>query len=820
MRNAILTPITILLAFAPAVSSSGYSSRSPAVNARIIASHENSLVYAYESTFKTQTYGPKVKAVVRFGITAPGDVEAVEILALEGFETTMPGPALAEMFTDKVKEAVYSWKFPPVMHGITTVETPYAFVPDDKELPKVKEELTSNGRKFDFDSVKCERTEEGIYRYDERVIKCRREQAVYVEIPRFIPDAGIFEEAAKKEVEKTAREFLKDVGTYFDERRKPAAANLVKKLAARERELAEVEANLTEEESRLAVADLGLSDKYDWDVKRPNAKKLAKLPEKRGRLSTEIEQLKSEISTAEETRSRSLAGERTELMARGEELLSTKPREDSNPWLVFALAELYLDSGEAVKAAPLFERVIEKGNRTAVPEALYGLAQAYADGGDVEKASQNFLSLATEYPDSAYQGESCFRLGKYFTSQREPKKAEEYYLLAAEIDDEHRDAALYRAAWGYYECSGPLGTAYYDRAVPAFRRFLDAADESSPYWKHAVEMAGLCLAEWEPGTAERPAPLGALNRYDDVFGGTRESAYAADVLRALGDAYLYRMDKLPEAATTYEYLLEKYPSYGDAAGVIQSIVESDLRREAYDDAHAARVHLVDEYGPASSWYRAQDEPARCRALLSWEDALYEVGVYYNMQAERKSRTKPEEAQGLYESTITRYNQYLASFPTNEKAYHINFYLAEVYFALEDNETAAQQYIKTATHYTDRERYKIDKWDEKFTQEHSFYKAILSYEELYEEKAGFSAGSAGFYAGKLITSCEEFLDRYPESSETPEILKLMAETYAREGDSEKAGLIYTRIEEGYLEPVNERFDNEKILEQLRSQGASQ
>jgi TolA-binding protein len=794
---------------------SGVSMRSLAVIVRIVERHEASLAYAYESSFKTRASWPEVKAIVLFDITAEGDVKNVEIVSTEGFDALPGGPALSVTFVDKMTEAAYSWKFPPVSAGVTTVEIPLSFVAvtrEEKEIARSKSAFK--------DSWECgervDREGKVVYVTKEFFVECTQETAIPLSFARATPRGDIFKKAAKAEVEKPAREFLEDVGRYFDERREPAAANLTKKLGTRERQLGEMETALGEEELRGAAAGLGLSDKYDWDVKRPDLKKVAKLREKRERLSGEIEKLNREISAAEETWSRSLADKRAALIARGEKLLDDVRSRGGGPWLFFALAEMYLDSGEGTKAAELFEPVIETAEPEIRSEALYGLGHAYllSDGG--EKAPKAFLRLARDYPESPHVAEAYFRLGDYFEQQREPLKAEKYFVLAAENDEGYRDAALYEAGWAFYECSGPSGADYYDRAVPAFKRFLGEAEEGSPYCDHALEMTGVCLAEWEPGTAERPPPLDALIGYDETFGGAEERPYSADVLRALGDAYLYKMDKLPEAAATYEYLLGKYPSYGDAPGVIQSKVESNLRREAYDDAHAARLRLVDEYGPASSWYRAQYEPTRCRALLSWEKALYEVGVYFNMQAERKIRTHPEEGQTLYGNAIDRYNQYLTSFPTNEKAYHINFYFAECYFEVEDYENAAKQYIKTATHYTDPVRYKIDEWDERFTQEQSLYNSLVAYDEMYwkeisgEEGEGILLNSPNRLTvrpltateTKFVEACTEFAARYPESEEIPTVLSKTGEIYSQAYDYKRAREYYVRLVNEYPEPVEE------------------
>jgi TolA-binding protein len=815
MKKIIIIGCFILFALPATASSHGEAIRSGQVIVCCVNRHEAGLAYAYESLFKTYAIWPKVKAVVKFVINADGSVKDVKILETKGLDTSLRGPVLSATFADKITDAAYTWRFPQVEAGSVTVEIPFLFVPADWEETEITETKKILEGIREHEAERVERDITGVYIFKEFVIECRRERAVPFEVARARPIGDVFARAARDkhldgEAEKPMRDYLKEVASFLDELGEGPASKLRKKLASRERDMREVEAALADEELYVAVADLGLSKDYNWRIKKANAKKVAKLRGKRERLALEIEKLAKDISTAEETWSRSLAEKRAALITRGEELLSTKAPEDSKLWLVFALAELYVDAGEAAKAAALFQEVIENGEGEIVAEALYGRAQSYVAAGDEENAAQPFLRLTAEYPDSKYEDEAYFRLGEYYASQLEPDKAEEYFLRAS-----RSDAALYRAAWGYYECTDPFGTTYYDRAVPAFKRFLDAAEEESELTEHALKITALSLAEWEPGAPERPAPLDALSRYEDTFGGAEERPYSADVLRALGDAYLYKMDKLPEAAAAYEKLIESFPAYEHLPQVFEALVLCHLLRDDYDGAHDARVRFVNGYGPDSSWCGALDELTRCEAIITWENALYEVAVYYNMLAERKRHLKLDEAPALFESAISHYNEYFDLFPTDEKAYHINFYFAEAYFAVGDYENAAKQYIKTAVHYTDRERYNLDKWDERFTQAESFFKAVLSYGELYE-KGDELDGSREIYADKLLNTCEEFLTRYGDSAEpahVTEVITKIGDVYARKGDGERAREYYLRIIEEYPEPVytdsSRRWTDEKV-----------
>jgi tetratricopeptide (TPR) repeat protein len=104
-----------------------------------------------------------------------------------------------------------------------------------------------------------------------------------------------------------------------------------------------------------------------------------------------------------------------------------------------------------------------------------------------------------------------------------------------------------------------------------------------------------------------------------------------------------------------------------------------------------------------------------------------------VKGEKKRHVDEEESESYYRRAIDYYNQYLAAFPVNARAYHVNFYLAQAYDAVGDFADAAVAYEKTALGYGDRERFEIDKWDEKFNQEQALFNAIVARDEIFQEE---------------------------------------------------------------------------------------
>lgn len=582
-----------------------------------------------------------------------------------------------------------------------------------------------------------------------------------------------------------------------------------------------------------------------------------KIAERQSELdSLESERLDKAGKLATEERQR-----RNEAVRKYEEFLGKYPISPYTPDVLIALGELYLERSEEEHVKGLddyqlrLETAGEGGEIFTEPEpephyertiaayqqiclkykdfpyadvAYYGLGYCLKAQFEDEEAARTFYKLTQLYTESKFVPEAYFRIGEYFFDQYEFDKAVKYYALVPDINPDFYDKALYKMGWAFYN-QGDIGVSSieYQKAIDAFTHLIESSGKQSVLTEEAMEFTAISLTEWSSDPNDETAIAKAISHYGDEFRGGKERDYSPEILHELGDVYLYKQDKLKAAATAYETALEYYPDYNRAPELLDSLVECYLREEDYDNAHKTRVRIVDGYGPGSAWYENQEDlDVRHKALQRWENALYGVAVYFNMQAERKIRTHPQEAKELYQEAINRYNQYLAFFPTNEKAYHVNFYLAESYFNAGDFANAGDQYQKTALGYIDRERYKIEKWDEKFTQELSLFSAIVSYDEIFqgdvegskEEKTAPeppAAAGAGATNGlvtygpiempvqsltlneaNLVRACNAFVDKYPESAEVPTVLSKVGEVYFYVYDYDRAREAYGKLVDRY------------------------
>ncbi len=598
---------------------------------------------------------------------------------------------------------------------------------------------------------------------------------------------------------------------------------------------------------------------------------IQELQEKIAERQDELDKLESERLDKTGKLAKQERQKRNEAIRKYEEFLGQYPISPYTPDVLIALGELYLERSEEehVKALDdyqaLLEGAAEAGQVYTEPEpqphyertigayqqivlkykdfpyadvAYYGLGYCLKAQFEEEEAARTFYNLTQLYPESKFVPEAYFRIGEYYFDQYEFDKAVKYYALVPDTNPDFYDKALYKMGWAFYN-QGDIGVSSieYQKAIDAFTNLIETSEKKSVLTQEAMEFAAISLTEWSSDPNDETAIAKAIGHYGEEFRGESERDYSPEVLHGLGDVYLYKQDKLKAAATAYETVLEYYPDYAKAPEVLDSLVECYLREEDYDNAHKTRVRIVDNYGPGSTWYENQEDlDIRHKALQRWENALYEVAVYTNMLAERKSKTKDEAgAKEFYAEAINRYNQYLASFPTNEKAYHVNFYLAESYYAVDDFANAGDQYQKTALGYVDRDRYKIEKWDEKFTQEQALFDAIVSYDEIFQkdtegekkEKAppepsvtSPTEATNGLVTygpveipvkpltlneANLVRACNAFVDKYPQSKEVPNVLSKVGEIYFYVEDYERAREAFGKLVNDYpdaLEPAKQ------------------
>ncbi len=407
---------------------------------------------------------------------------------------------------------------------------------------------------------------------------------------------------------------------------------------------------------------------------------------------------------------------------------------------------------------------------------LYMKAYAELDSGNTATALASYRRILSQYPDSRFVPDSHFAIAEdAFQNQADFAAAlVEYEAVVAYPRSELYDVSLFKSAW----CLWRLGRT--DDAAIRFRQVLDLGSQT----------AGL--------TAEQRRRLGDLqdealdyliqvftedesNTAQDVFGflaGIGGDRYANRVLRRLADTYVTQ-GRHERAVEAYQLLLTRNPTVPEAPEYQRTIALSYARMGETDQVVTALDTLARTYGPESAWATQQGDPeVVAAAQRRIERAVRRQALKFHEQAQR------DNDRVLFERTARLYAVYQANFSTDEHAYELRFYEAEVLFH------RLQRYPDAGVAYLSAARMNPSG---QYTRD-ALYNAIGAFERVREQEISTCVGAAATGTTPATTppattpdpaaprTCDEtdndrqfaeaiglYVELFPDDPDLPEIL---------------------------------------------------
>lgn len=514
-----------------------------------------------------------------------------------------------------------------------------------------------------------------------------------------------------------------------------------------------------------------------------------------------------------------------EAIQENEMLLRKYPASEFAPTVMFQLAELYarkadlefqrrmtLYEAEMAKydqgllsTQPVMPRInLQKAIATASKllekfpnvefkdRVLYRLGMSYLDEGNREEAKEYFARLLAEVPSSPLAPEVNFRLGEYYFERREFQQAINYYKrLLDKWDSPYFEMGLYKLGWSYYnsnDFANAISSFVYlieeTTALTAGNRLAGGGNKSkADLRREAIQYVAASFAEFG-GPAKARA----------FFEKKQGRDYPIQVFLKMAEAYNAR-NGYHEAIETYKTMLEVFPFYHEAPLIYKRIVETYERAGDEEKANEAREVLAANFGPGSAWLAQYPEgEIRSNALQLAQEALYELGIYYQRKAHEGNSARD------YRLAIDRFSQYLSKFPRGEKAYRVNYYLAECLYEVGDFGQAAEAYYQCMTQYEDAT-----------FREQAAYNRILCYYNLCQKGAMADTvtayiddflGSGIMQAvvvahpnqARLVEACNDFERFLWQSPKRAEVLMKLGETLYGLGNFELAVQAYRKVAE--------------------------
>ncbi|HEY6907807.1 MAG TPA: tetratricopeptide repeat protein [Myxococcales bacterium] len=308
-------------------------------------------------------------------------------------------------------------------------------------------------------------------------------------------------------------------------------------------------------------------------------------------------------------------------------------------------------------------------------EVLFVLADNLSQSGDKAEAAQRYRALIAGFPSSRFVPDAWVQVGEYAFAANDLAHAREAFARAAAFHAPRLYAfAVYKLAWCDYNAGD------YASAISRFREVVSYSESTST----AADRVQL------RNEALKDVAL-AFERADDPAGGAayleeKGGAQGVDLVARLASAF-FDAGKFDQAIALYRKLEEDAPSHPRAPAWQQKILLACDKLNRREQVVAEMKRLVDVYGPQSAWAKAN---AKEKGALAEANDLSESALRDLVQDYHQEAIKTKDA-GTWRLARDIYRQYLDAFPRAESAVRMRFYYAEILWALEEWDAAAEQY---------------------------------------------------------------------------------------------------------------------------------
>jgi len=432
-----------------------------------------------------------------------------------------------------------------------------------------------------------------------------------------------------------------------------------------------------------------------------------------------------------------------------------------NPSTIGGLSIQIPEKSTYAQTVKLYEEVLSKHpdypNRDRV---LYQIARAYELSGEHEKALSSLDQLVYEYPDSGYFIETQFRRAEILFVEKQYPQAEDAYESVIDQGPEGRFYihSLYKHGWSHFK------QVDYDFGIPSFNTVLDSLLVSGVE-KENIEQLSQPDQELIDDTLRAIslsfAYMGGPEEVSSFFAEAGRQPYEILVYERLGEQYLEKR-RWSDAANTYRQFVETHKFSPKSPHFQIRSIEAYRKGDFPSEVLRAKKEFVVDYNIKSEYWAHNDIAQSDDIVALLKTTITDLAQHYHAIAQ-KERKKPKE---YYDEAATWYTAYLDSFPNDEKAPEMNFYLAEVQYETKQYSNAVQAYEKTAYGYEKHAK-----------SSEAGYAAIIAYNEwLKVEK---QAAQQTAIKNQLIESSFRFADQHPEHAEAAKVMTVTAEElYAR------------------------------------------
>lgn len=325
----------------------------------------------------------------------------------------------------------------------------------------------------------------------------------------------------------------------------------------------------------------------------------------------------------------------------------------------------------------------------------YLIGFAEKEAGQEDAAMAYFREVIERFPRSPLYGDSWMMIGEHhFAKSAWPEARDAYANVLAVPGAATYDLALFKTAW----CNWKLGDV--DTAARRFKEVLDLAVESERSGTASQRRRRASLRDEALDylvvvfTEDRSISAQEVFDFLASIGGER---YSRDVLVKVAESYVGQ-GETDRATEAFRFLIKMDADSIKAAEFQRQIVEVWSASGENDRAQAEIGVLLKEFGPGTSWAKAQrNREALKRSTEATEELVRTtaIGLHGEAQQAEKATKKPDRV--LYTRAADAYQRYLDVFggakDATPKAAELRYYRADIlYFKLGQLEPAGDEYL--------------------------------------------------------------------------------------------------------------------------------
>jgi len=456
-----------------------------------------------------------------------------------------------------------------------------------------------------------------------------------------------------------------------------------------------------------------------------------------------------QISKPKQPRKDSKAEKAFEKSATASEKL---PPSKLNPNEVLPKGEAGVDlqNSSAEQAIALYKKLLKKYPLyERNDQVLYQLSRAYEEVGKVDEAMEVMNRLVKQFPNSRYNDEVHFRRGEYYFTRKKFLDAEDAYglVLKMGVGTVYYERALYKMGWTFYKQD------MYEEALRKFIALLDYKvsigydfdQTNDKIEKKRVEdtFRVISLSFSNLGGAE------AIKDYFAKFG-SRE--YEDGVYKHLAEFYFGKR-RYSDAAATYNAFIESNPFHRVSPHFSMRVIDVYMKGGFPRLVIDAKKQFASTYGLKAEYWNYFNREEYPDVLGYLKTNLVDLANHYHSLYQNK-KFKKNQAENFAEASRW-YQEFLQSFPKDEKSPEINYQLADLYLENKDFNLAATEYERTAYDYPQN------------TKSHkAAYAAIFSHREYLKVAP---PAQIGVVKREIIRSSLRMVDVFPKHEKATLVL---------------------------------------------------